>query len=52
MTEATIAQIVAKAMELCEALKDAAYTRKEDDKKKVSHLQMELMQLCQTSDSN
>lgn len=41
-------QIVLKACELSEALRDAAYTRKEDDKKRVSHLQMELMQLCQT----
>jgi hypothetical protein len=47
-------QIVAKACELSEALRDAAYTRKEDDKKRVSHFQMELMQLCQSfvSDSS
>ncbi len=42
-------QIVLKAYELSEALRDAAYTRKEEDKKRVSLLQMELMQLCQKS---
>ena len=47
--EPTKAQIVAKACELAEALKDAAYTRKEEDKKRVSQLQMELIQLCQTN---
>jgi len=41
-------QIVLKACGLSEALRDAAYTRKEEDKKRVSQLQMELMQLCQT----
>ncbi len=41
-------QIIAKAIELTEALKDSAYTRKEEDKKRVSHLQMELIALCQT----
>ncbi len=45
-------QIILKAIELSEALRDAAYTRKEDDKKRVSHSQMELMKLCQTYVSN
>lgn len=39
-------QIILKAYELSEALRDAAYTRKEEDKKRVSLLQMELIQLC------
>lgn len=45
-------QIVLKACELSEALRDAAYSRKEDDKKRVSLLQMEIMQLCQSYVSN
>ncbi len=42
-------QIVLKAYELSDALRDAAYTRKDEDKKRVSQLQMELIQLCQKS---
>jgi len=42
-------QIVLKAYELSGALRDAAYTRKEEEKKRVSQLQMELIQLCQKS---
>jgi len=45
-------QIVRKACELSEALRDAAYTRKEDDKKRVSLLQMEIMLLCRDYVSN
>ena len=41
-------QIVAKALELSEALKDSAYTRKDEDKKRVTQLQMELVMICQT----
>lgn len=41
-------QIVLKALELSVHLRDAAYTRKDEDKKLVSQSQMELMQLCQT----
>lgn len=49
--ESVEAQIVAKAKELCEALRDAAYTRKDEDKKRVTTAQMELMNLCQTSNA-
>ncbi len=45
-------QIVTKACQLSEALRDAAYTRKEEDKKKVSLLQMEMMTLCRNFASN
>ena len=45
-------QIVLKAIELSVHLRDAAYTRKDEDKKLVSQSQMELMQLCQTYVSN
>jgi len=34
-----------KAKELCEALRDFAYTRKDDDKKRVTYIQQELLQL-------
>ena len=52
--ESLEAQIVMKACELTEALKDFAYTRKDEDKKRVTNLQMELMNLChiKTSDSH
>jgi len=41
-------QIILKAVELAEALKDSAYTRKDEDKKRVTQLQMELVMICQT----
>lgn len=41
-------QIVLKAHELTEALKDFAYTRKDEDKKRVTVSQMELMKLCKS----
>lgn len=41
--------IVAKAKELANALKDAAYTRKDEDKKRVSSLQMDLIRLCENA---
>ncbi len=41
--------IVVKAKELASALKDLAYTRKDEDKKRVSTLQMDLIRLCENA---
>ena len=38
------ARIAAKAREFCEALRNWAYTRKDEDKKRVVAIQVELIQ--------
>ena len=40
------AQIIDKAREFCEALRDWGYTRKDEDRKRMIALQQELLKLC------
>lgn len=39
-------QIVDVAQRLAQALRDFAYTRKDEDKKKIIEIQQELLKLC------
>lgn len=47
--EPTEAAIVAKAKELSKALQDWGYTRKDEDKKHIQELQMDLIHLCENA---
>lgn len=40
------AQIAEVARRLCEAIRNFAYTRKDDDKKRIMEIQQELLKLC------
>lgn len=46
MTEPVEKQIINCAMRLCEALRDFAYTRKDEDKKRIGTIHQELLNLC------
>lgn len=47
--ESIEAAIVAKAKELSKALQDWAYTRKDEDKKRIQELHMDLIRLCENT---
>ncbi len=47
--ESIEAQIVDCAVRLAEALRDFAYTRKDEDKKRIGVLHQELLRLCPTN---
>lgn len=46
MTESIEKQIINCAIRLTEALRDFAYTRKDEDKKRIGAIHQELLNLC------